>query len=618
MRGEHVAGQSSYLLGGRISPACAGNTRHLRLWMPRRPDQPRVRGEHDRPRHAVELSHGSAPRARGTRYRPLSGRSRSRISPACAGNTGALPCQGCIAPDQPRVRGEHPAPTPAEHPGGGSAPRARGTPTPAEPRRGPHRISPACAGNTVTVSPSHRRTTDQPRVRGEHLFDHVKPRGEHGSAPRARGTRSRPHAPGRRRRISPACAGNTGGHRARQAVRADQPRVRGEHGLVSCAALSRGGSAPRARGTRKLIWMMCKSLRISPACAGNTLHGDGTGQAGTDQPRVRGEHYDMPADIWTADGSAPRARGTRGHAVGQADDERISPACAGNTGITSCPSTGPTDQPRVRGEHNPRTAIVAGNIGSAPRARGTRRPPLRYIEHCRISPACAGNTTAERMYSSTDTDQPRVRGEHNWVQFSTNSAGGSAPRARGTHPHPSLPIRPHRISPACAGNTTAPRPVPTAPSDQPRVRGEHRRRPCGFDPLGGSAPRARGTRIAPFDLGRISRISPACAGNTEVDLGSCCMVPDQPRVRGEHAIARRWPTWASGSAPRARGTRYARQFKGVMIRISPACAGNTSLARASPASHSDQPRVRGEHIRRPGGARTGGGSAPRARGTPPP
>ena len=397
---------------------------------------------------------GSAPRARGTRPFTRYLLDYDRISPACAGNTRTRGTSAVDRPDQPRVRGEHHNREIATATDTGSAPRARGTRQRREGVPGDRRISPACAGNTPR-SPTRCSTgTDQPRVRGEHPCGGMFGSSTYGSAPRARGTLCRMQAARLRRWISPACAGNTSPTSARSGPRTDQPRVRGEHAKHALADDVATGSAPRARGTPAASSAGDNTLRISPACAGNTFGTDLGRSIEADQPRVRGEHRTRSWAALTSSGSAPRARGTRLPQLAHlASDLRISPACAGNTSPGTPPTASPTDQPRVRGEHS---GIAQGPLmgpGSAPRARGTLCKAVLPDTPTRISPACAGNTARYRRHPSGQADQPRVRGEHITRHAHRPYDDGSAPRARGTpHVHPAA-THVHRISPACAGNT---------------------------------------------------------------------------------------------------------------------------------------------------------------------
>ena len=73
-----------------------------------------------------------------------------------------------------------------------------------------------------------------------------------------------------------------------------------------------------------------------------------------------------------------------------------------------------------------------------------------------------------------------------------------------------------------------------------------------------------------------SRITPACAGNSDKHLHSKVQRPDHPRVCGEQP-----PFWYTGgtekgSPPRVRGTAAFARLCSPGQRITPACAGNSS------------------------------------------
>ena len=227
------------------------------------------------------------------------------------------------------------------------------------------------------------------------------------------------------------------------------------------------------------------------------------------QPRVRGERMTTSHTWPDGGGSAPRARGTE-------------------SGI----------QPRVRGE---RAVSKPGSLvtrGSAPRARGTAAAFEWARWGRRFSPACAGNGSTPGSVRTSDTVQPRVRGERAVLVSAHQRVSGSAPRARGTAPpragRPSTP----RFSPACAGNGSRGRPRTRCGPVQPRVRGERFLHISGFPYLIGSAPRARGTDEL-RSLDRLpERFSPACAGNGPPAAPRARSCTVQPRVRGERPSGR--------------------------------------------------------------------------------
>ena len=229
----------------------------------------------------------------------------------------------------------------------------------------------------------------------------------------------------------------------------------------------------------------------------------------------------------------------------------------------------------MRGEHRSTRRRAEWIDGSSPRARGTLRGPWW------LWPDCAGH--------------PRVRGEHFPPPVPSLAAIGSSPRARGT-PRPTRPLaRSSRVIPACAGNTAWTRASCTGRTGHPRVRGEHLRPPTPCVRKPGSSPRARGTRRT------ATAVSPGQAGH--------------PRVRGEHSASAAATCGAYGSSPRARGTRSHRRRRLQLLRVIPACAGNTGDDAPGHREVAGHPRVRGEHSLATYNLGVQPGSSPRARGT---
>ncbi len=256
----------------------------------------------------------------------------------------------------------------------------------------------------------------------------------------------------------------------------------------------RCGSSPRARGTRAPRCSGVRRRRFIPAGAGNTGY----------------------APIMTAppSGSSPRARGTLADNVRERLVIRFIPAGAGNTRAQITAENPTAVHPRGRGEHARNSTGNASANGSSPRARGTR-PPLFQIRHvARFIPAGAGNTTRARGGRAEGSVHPRGRGEHVRKLHRTNAHFGSSPRARGTQAvliHADLD---RRFIPAGAGNTALSPLASPAMAVHPRGRGEHTNMPpkgCGG---GGSSPRARGTRMGSGMVGGHQRFIPAGAGNT--------------------------------------------------------------------------------------------------------
>ncbi len=131
------------------------------------------------------------------------------------------------------------------------------------------------------------------------------------------------------------------------------------------------------------------------------------------------------------------------------------------------------------------------------------------------------------------------------------------------------------ITPACAGNTFRSHLYTLAKKDHPRLRGEYRKlnKNCRF--IGGSPPLARGIRAAYLGVTRHMRITPACAGNTRCSAEVVDSTEDHPRLRGEYSCPVTKLSFKIGSPPLARGIPHTQEPQISIVRITPACAGNT-------------------------------------------
>ena len=72
--------------------------------------------------------------------------------------------------------------------------------------------------------------------------------------------------------------------------------------------------------------------------------------------------------------------------------KRITPACAGKTGLTDPSTTSKRDHPRMRGEDLVLSPCIQGNGGSPPHARGRLYSEYWNSPWAGITPACAGKT----------------------------------------------------------------------------------------------------------------------------------------------------------------------------------------------------------------------------------
>ncbi len=209
-----------------ITPACAGNTHDVTSLQIITWDHPRLRGEYVLGVTARNKTGGSPPLARGIRGSEKTHSAFLGITPACAGNTAAWSSVKSATRDHPRLRGEYRDKFSLDNGDGGSPPLARGIPEPESPPGTEFRITPACAGNTISSeedwwSGSPPLARGIPRVRIYTKF-----------------------APG----ITPACAGNTFFSVVSVTTCKDHPRLRGEYQKPPPSIQSYVGSPPLARG----------------------------------------------------------------------------------------------------------------------------------------------------------------------------------------------------------------------------------------------------------------------------------------------------------------------------------------------------------------------------------
>ena len=136
----------------------------------------------------LKRARGSPPRVRGTESANETARVGQGITPACAGNSRFVRLCSAGAGDHPRVCGEQGAAGAWSGPRLGSPPHVRGTEAGLHPGQPRWRITPACAGNRDRRRGTAAQRGDHPRVCGEQLMADRKAIRRLGSPPRVRGT----------------------------------------------------------------------------------------------------------------------------------------------------------------------------------------------------------------------------------------------------------------------------------------------------------------------------------------------------------------------------------------------------------------------------------------------
>ena len=171
-----------------------------------------------------------------------------------------------------------------------------------------------------------------------------------------------------------------------------------------------------------------------------------------------------------------------------------------------------------------------------------------------------------------------------------------------------------RSTPAHAGNTAPSGNLPLLAPVYPRPRGEYSA--CAAAPAAtrGLPPPTRGIRLTTRRRPRISRSTPAHAGNTIRQPKPKGRQRVYPRPRGEYQHRGNDPHWNRGLPPPTRGIPYLRRPSTVNWGSTPAHAGNTLSHRRARQPASVYPRPRGEYAPLTAGALLQKGLPPPTRG----
>ena len=197
-------------------------------------------------------------------------------------------------------------------------------------------------------------------------------------------------------------------------------------------------------------------------------------------------------------------------------------------------------------------------LGSPPLARERLQPHLCHHSINRITPACAGKTNQNCIYTKALEDHPRLRGKDIPITFIIHFQSGSPPLARERLSSLPPPFIGNRITPACAGKTWHYVMNMMYSEDHPRLRGKD----SSFYSCTDSS----------------TGITPACAGKTRRDASRRCVLWDHPRLRGkDQNIASFWRE-SSGSPPLARERLRYDNSHPAGYGITPACAGKTNTS----------------------------------------
>ena len=152
-----------------------------------------------------------------------------------------------------------------------------------------------------------------------------------------------------------------------------------------------------------------------------------------------------------------------------------------------------------------------------------------------------------------------------------------------------------RITPACAGKTAFLPQCRLTLRDHPRM--------CGKNSIGnlrlftpkGSPPHVREKLVCDDSDTLCHRITPACAGKTSRYSYSYQHIGDHPRMCGKNTAKQSEKLELEGSPPHVREKLFVTFVLCLKLRITPACAGKTMIARLPPIAARDHPRMCGKN-----------------------
>ena len=152
---------------------------------------------------------------------------------------------------------------------------------------------------------------------------------------------------------------------------------------------------------------------------------------------------------------------------------------------------------------------------------------------------------------------------------------GSPPHTRGILKKVQKEVKQKGFTPAYAGNTNEFLFQSVGNWVHPRIRGEYKSTPREVPPYRGSPPHTRGILVTSTGVLIVIRFTPAYAGNTSASPPMSCIRWVHPRIRGEYFLRTQPDLSAMGSPPHTRGIPGFDGVRSLGCRFTPAYAGNT-------------------------------------------
>ncbi len=272
----------------RVTPAPAGRTDGTTSRTQQSAGYPRACGT-DGPGVMVTVPHdGLPPRLRDGRLHLLGQHAGERVTPAPAGRTIRILCDGIPPAGYPRACGTDIDRIGVDIWTRGLPPRLRDGRVQAVRSRRLLRVTPAPAGRTRSARRARKATSGYPRACGTDARGALRPARRLGLPPRLRDGPVEIGGHDSAGRVTPAPAGRTGEAWERAMRIAGYPRACGTDWAEGEGRRVSGGLPPRLRDGQPVVAGRVAASRVTPAPAGRTTTRWSSASAGPGYPRACG------------------------------------------------------------------------------------------------------------------------------------------------------------------------------------------------------------------------------------------------------------------------------------------------------------------------------------------
>ena len=437
-----------------------------------------------------------------------------------------------------------------------------------------------------------------------------------GLSPHVRGSRGARFADESPVGSIPACAGKPISTWRRATISRVYPRMCGEAFLIAAAISFVCGLSPHVRGSPNQDGAGVKVLRSIPACAGKPELILRSAIVMRVYPRMCGEAGVFLKTTLGKSGLSPHVRGSHPPRGGSLRTTRSIPACAGKPqGDDGATSQGKV-YPRMCGEAQSREFTSESQAGLSPHVRGSRNPKMRRAMPVGSIPACAGKPTSMSAFSCPCWVYPRMCGEALVRMFSYLLTWGLSPHVRGSL----CALGGGGVSsgsiPACAGKPLRSALAVYCSWVYPRMCGEAEQWMPEADGMTGLSPHVRGSRVDESVRRRVVGSIPACAGKPPTRTRAAASRRVYPRMCGEATLSVYSVPIALGLSPHVRGSQVCHLVSSPKVGSIPACAGKPTAALRLAMPDGVYPRMCGEAETRSPKANFSAGLSPHVRGSP--